>query len=219
MPRLCFLLLLTVSLLSLNACIRQGDGSVAEVEVLRSGVLDRADDEDISNVVYVSVRDMTGRVSHLRPQAEAWLGRQGFAVTDNPSRAGHIVQISVLAAGQTDPERLRNVVDAGYGAPSALSGTGGAALLADVLLVQRRVPSARRPSRIKLKNISNRNAVASSQMRLGLLVRHDIQLQSGLPAYFADVLARELSAGISPGDGAAAPDPQPAPDPRPASGR
>lgn len=210
-PRLFFLLLLTLSLLFLNACIRQGDGGVTEVEVLRSGVLDRAGDEDISNVVYVSVRDMTSRVSHLRPQAEAWLGRQGFTVTDNPSQAGHIVQISVLAAGQTAPESLRNVVDAGYGAPSALSGTGGAALLADVLLVQRRVPSSRRPSRTKLKNISNRNAVASSQMRLGLLVRHDMQLQSELPACFTDALARELSAGISAGDSAAAPAPQPAP--------
>ncbi len=88
-------------------------------------------------------------------------------------------------------------MDAGYGAPSALSGTGGAALLADVLLVQRRVPSSRRPSRTNLKNISNRNAVASSQMRLGLLVRHDIRLKSELPAYFADVLAHELSADIS----------------------
>ncbi len=118
-------------------------------------------------------------------------------MTDNPSQAGHIVQISVLAAGQTSSESLRHVVDAGYGAPSALSGTGGAALLADVLLVQRRVPSSRRPSRTNLKNISNRNAVASSQMRLGLLVRHDIRLKSELPAYFADVLAHELSADIS----------------------
>lgn len=64
-----------------------------------------------------------------------------------------------------------------------------------MLLVQRRVPSARRPSRANLKNISNRNAVASSQMRLGLLVRHDIRLKAGLPPYFADVLARELSTG------------------------
>ncbi len=195
--RLFFLLLLSLSLLSLTACVRQGDGGAADVEVLRSGALNRAGAEDISNVVYVSVRDMTSRVPHLRPQAEAWLSRKGFAVTDNPSQAGHIVQISVLAAGQTSPESLRHVVDAGYGAPSALSGTGGAALLADVLLVQRRVPSSRRPSRTNLKNISNRNAVASSQMRLGLLVRHDIRLKSELPAYFADVLAHELSADIS----------------------
>lgn len=195
--RLFFLLLLSLSLLSLTACVRQGDGGAADVEVLRSGALNRAGAEDISNVVYVSVRDMTSRVSHLRPQAEAWLSRKGFTVTDNPSQAGHIVRISVLAAGQTSPESLRNVVDAGYGAPSALSGAGGAALLADVLLVQRRVPSSRRPSRTNLKNISNRNAVASSQMRVGLLVRHDIRLKSELPAYFADVLARELSADIS----------------------
>lgn len=211
--RLFLLLLLGLSLIPLNACVRQRDGDASEVEVLRSGALNRAGDEDIPNVVYVSVRDMTNRVFHLRSQTEAWLGRKGFTVTGNPSQAGYIVQISVLAAGQAAPESLRGVVDAGYDAPSVLSGTGGTALLADVLLVQRRVPSSRRPSRTNLKNISNRNAVASSQMRLGLLVRHDIRLKSELPTYFADVLARELSTDISAADSdtaTAAPQPTPA---------
>lgn len=213
--RLFLLLLLGLSLIPLNACVRQRDGDASEVEVLRSGALNRAGDEDIPNVVYVNVRDMTNRVFHLRSQTEAWLGRKGFTVTNNPSQAGYIVQITVLAAGQAAPESLRGVVDAGYDAPSVLSGTGGTALLADVLLVQRRVPSSRRPSRTNLKNISNRNAVASSQMRLGLLVRHDIRLKSELPAYFADVLARELSTDISAADSdtataTAAPQPTPA---------
>lgn len=201
--RLFLLLLLGLSLLPLNACVRQRDGDAGEVEVLRSGALNRAGDEDIPNVAYVNVRDMSNRVFHLGSQAEAWLGRKGFTVTDNPSQAGYIVQISVLAAGPVDPDSLRAVVDAGYDGPSKFSGTGGTALLADVLLVQRRVPSARRPSRANLKNISNRNAVASSQMRLGLLVRHDIRLKAGLPPYFADVLARELSTAISVADGEA----------------
>ena len=136
--RLFLLLLLGLSLIPLNACVRQRDGDASEVEVLRSGALNRAGDEDIPNVVYVSVRDMTNRVFHLRSQTEAWLGRKGFTVTGNPSQAGYVVQISVLAAGQAAPESLRGVVDAGYDAPSVLSGTGGTALLADVLLVQRR---------------------------------------------------------------------------------
>ena len=136
--RLFLLLLLGLSLIPLNACVRQRDGDASEVEVLRSGALNRAGDEDIPNVVYVNVRDMTNRVFHLRSQTEAWLGRKGFTVTDNPSQAGYIVQITVLAAGQAAPESLRGVVDAGYDAPSVLSGTGGTALLADVLLVQRR---------------------------------------------------------------------------------
>ena len=194
--RLFLLLFLGLSLIPLNACVRQRD-CAAVVEVLRSGALNRVGDKHIPNVRYLSVRDMTTRYFHLRPQTEAWLGRKGFIVIDNPSQAGYIVQITVLAAGQAAPESLRGVVDAGYDAPSALSGTGGTALLADVLLVQRRVPSSRRSSRTNLKNISNRNAVASSQMRLGLLVRHDIRLKSELPAYFADALGRELSTDIS----------------------
>ena len=196
--RLFLLLLLGLSLLPLNACVRQRDGDAGEVEVLRSGALNRAGDEDIPNVAYVNVRDMSNRVFHLGSQAEAWLGRKGFTVTDNPSQAGYIVQISVLAAGPVDPDSLRAVVDAGYDGPSKFSGTGGTALLADVLLVQRRVPSARRPSRANLKNISNRNAVASSQMRLGLLVRHDIRLKAG-PALLRALNARKAPAWVQNG--------------------
>ena len=49
-------------------------------------------------------------------------------------------------------------------------------------------------------------------MRLGLLVRHDIRLKSELPAYFADVLARELSTDISAADSdTATATPQPTP--------
>ena len=44
---------------------------------------------------------------------------------------------------------------------------------------------------------------APFSMRLGLLVRHDIRLKAGLPPYFADVLARELSTAISAADGEA----------------
>ena len=63
--RLFLLLLLGLSLIPLNACVRQRDGDASEVEVLRSGALNRAGDEDIPNVVYVNVRDMTNRVFHL----------------------------------------------------------------------------------------------------------------------------------------------------------
>ena len=114
--RLFLLLLLGLSLLPLNACVRQRDGDAGEVEVLRSGALNRAGDEDIPNVAYVNVRDMSNRVFHLGSQAEAWLGRKGFTVTDNPSQAGYIVQISVLAQ-PADFDSLRAVVTPDMTAP------------------------------------------------------------------------------------------------------
>lgn len=204
MPKLRFFLLLLLSLCLLGGCIRRGDGDASQVEVLRSGELSSAGgDEDIADVAYVNVRDKSNRVFGLHSLAETYLSSKGFTVTDNPSQAGYIIQITVLDAGPVDPDSLRRVVDAGYDAPSKLSGTGGTALLTDVLLVQRRVPNARRPNKANLKNISSRNAVASSRMRLALLVRREITLKGELPAYFTEVLARELGATLrTSGNGA-----------------
>lgn len=206
MPKLRFFLVLLLSLSLLAACIRRGDGDASEVEVLRSGELTSAGgDHDIADVAYVNVRDKSNRVLGLQSQAEAYVRGKGFTVTDNPSQAGYIIQITVLDAGPVDPDSLREVVDAGYDAPSRLSGTGGTALLTDVLLVQRRVPNARRARKANLKNISSRNAVASSQMRLALLVRREIRLKGELPAYFTEVLARELGSALKIAGNDAAP--------------
>lgn len=74
--RLFLLLLLGLSLLPLNACVRQRDGDAGEVEVLRSGALNRAGDEDIPNVAYVNVRDMSNRVFHLGSRLKpGWAAR------------------------------------------------------------------------------------------------------------------------------------------------
>lgn len=212
MPKLRFFLCLLLSLCLLGACTRRGEGDASQVEVLRSGELSSAgSDEDIADVVYINVRDKSNRVLGLRSRAEAYVSGKGFTVTGNPSQAGHIIQITVLDAGPVDPDSLRGVVDAGYDAPSRLSGTGGTALLTDVLLVQRRVPNARRASKANLKNISSRNAVASSQMRLALLVRREIKLKGELPAYFTEVLARELGAALKIAGRGALPPPGPVP--------
>ncbi len=213
MPKLRFFLFLLLSLGLLCACIRRGEGDASQVEVLRCGELSSAGgDEDIADVVYINVRDKSNRVPGLRSRAEACVSGKGFTVTGNPSQAGHIIQITVLDAGPVDPDSLRGVVDAGYDAPSRLSGTGGTALLTDVLLVQRRVPNARRAHKANLKNISSRNAVASSHMRLALLVHREIRLKGELPVYFTEVLARELGAAlkIAGRDAAASPGPVPA---------
>ncbi|MDO5484589.1 MAG: complement resistance protein TraT [Desulfovibrionaceae bacterium] len=197
---LCVLLCLGL----LSACVRQAGQD--KIEVMRAGSLDWQADEDIARVVYVGARDDSRRVPQLRSLALSWLERKGFAVTDNPSKAGYIVQITLLAAGQTSPEGLRAAVDAGYGSPSRLSGTGSTALLADVLLVQRRIPSHKRPSRARMKNASRRNAVDSSQLRIGLLLRRKLGQTASLPGIFAEVLGRELSVGIPlPEESAATP--------------
>ena len=190
------ILLLCLSLLSLAACVRQ-PADPGKLEVLRSGKLQEAQDDDsVPDSVYVSVRDNTSRVFGLRAQTEAWLQRSGFTIVANPSEAGYIVQLTVLSAGNTDPAHLRSAVNKGYDTSSDLTGSGGTAVLADVLLVQRRVPSAARPSRAVLKNISSRNALSNSQMRIAVLAQGQIRMETGAPTQFTETLAREIGTAI-----------------------
>ena len=141
------------------------------------------------------MRDNTNKMFGLRAQTESWLQRQGFTVVPNPSEAGYILQVVVLSAGIAAPESVRQMVAAGYDTPSQLSGRGSTALVADVLLVQRHVPSAQQPSRSKLKSISKRNAVASSQMRIGLLAHQEFK-GDGVPPVFAETMGKELATHI-----------------------
>ena len=191
-----YILLLCVLFATLCGCVRQPADS-ARVEVLHQGQLEQPEsDANIHPAVYVNVRDNTNKMFGLRAQTESWLQRQGFTVVPNPSEAGYILQVVVLSAGIAAPESVRQMVAAGYDTPSQLSGRGSTALVADVLLVQRHVPSAQQPSRSKLKSISKRNAVASSQMRIGLLALQEFKVDTGVPPIFAETMGKELATHI-----------------------
>ena len=191
-----YILLLCVIFATLCGCVRQSADS-ARVEVLRQGQLEQPEsDANIHPAVYVNVRDNTNKLFGLRAQTEAWLQRQGYTIVPNPSEAGYILQVVVLSAGVAAPESVRQMVAAGYDTPSQLSGRGSTALVADVLLVQRHVPSAQKPERTKLKSISKRNAVASSQMRLGLLAHQEFKGDAGVPPVFAETMGKELATHI-----------------------
>ena len=200
-----YILLPCVIFATLCGCVRQSADN-ARVEVLRQGQLEQPEsDANIHPAVYVNVRDNTNKLFGLRTQTEAWLQRQGFTVVPNPSEAGYILQVVVLSAGVAAPESVRQMVAAGYDSPSQLSGRGSTALVADVLLVQRHVPSAQKPERTKLKSISKRNAVASSQMRLGLLAHQEFKGDAGVPPVFAETMGKELATHIHGAAGQDAP--------------
>ena len=191
-----YILMLCLAVASLCGCVRQ-PADAARVEVLRQGQIEEPEaDVNIHPAVYVNVRDNTNKIFGLRTQVETWLQRQGYTVVPNPSEAGYILQIVVLAAGTTAPETARQVVTAGYDAPSQLSGKGGTALVADVLLVQRHVPSTQGSRRTNLKNIGKRNAVGSSQMRIALLAHQEFKTGAGMPPVFAETLAKELATSV-----------------------
>lgn len=199
-----YILVLCVLFATLCGCVRQSADN-ARVEVLRQGQLEQPEsDANIHPAVYVNVRDNTNKLFGLRAQTEAWLQRQGFTAVPNPSEAGYILQVVVLSAGIAAPDSVRQMVAAGYDTPSQLSGRGSTALVADVLLVQRNVPSAQQPSRSKLKSISKRNAVASSQMRIGLLAHQEFK-GDGVPPVFAETMGKELATHIRGAAGQDAP--------------
>lgn len=183
-----FVLLLFVCLLLSSACVKQG-GQAGPLDVYRNGRLDEAG-TDIADVAYVNVRDSTARVSNLHDEIAQRLRAHGIELTQNPSQAGYILQISILTCEPSSMESLKQSVDAGYGAPATLSGAGNTALVADALLVLRRVPRAGRKQ--ALQNISNRQAVASSQMRLGLQARRKLDTARTLPPDIGSKLAAEI---------------------------
>lgn len=194
------LLLLSVFVLILamsGACVRQREAVDTEIRVLRAGSLTPMEHGDVPDRMYVDVRDMTGRALRLPAHAGRNLGNTRISLVENPSEAGYILQVSLLDEGTVDPETFASLVEGGYGTPARFSGGGASGLLADILLVQRKVPSHSRPSRARLKNITSRNALGSSQMRLGLLVPHETPPHNALPASFADALARELGEALS----------------------
>ena len=184
--RLPLLLLILPAVILSCACIRQREAESAEIRVLRSGELTPVENGDVPDKMYVDVRDMTGRA--LRLPAHAGRNLERSRIT--------LLQVSLLDEGTVSPEALEEIVNAGYGAPARFSGRGAHGLLADVLLVQRKVPSHARPSRARLKNITSRNAVGSSQMRLGLLVPHEEPRHNALPSSFAGALAHELEEAL-----------------------
>ena len=188
-------LLLALLLLLLPGC-KHRQPAPTDIQVLRQGSLAPADD-DTTPVVYVSVRDQSRHVFGLRAEVERLLRAEKYDITDNPSQAGFIIQASVLEAGITDAASAHRMVEGGYGAPSELSGKGATLVLSDILLVQRRVPSDKRPKRFMLQNVGSRNARGSSQMRTGLLAHREFSVDSGIPALFVTLLAREITSPFS----------------------
>lgn len=185
-------LLLFACLLFSSACVKQSR-QAGPLDVYRNGKLDEAG-TDIADVAYVSVRDSTTLVGNLHGEIERRLQTHGIKLTGNPSQAGYILQISVLACATSSTDNLKKSVDAGYGAPVALSGKGNTALVTDALLVLRRVPRAGKKQ--ALQSISNRQAVASSQMRLGLQARKELDTAKNLPPDVGVKLAAEICTPI-----------------------
>lgn len=182
---------------SMPGCVRQNHAQSAEIKTFRSGSLHVKGNREAPKTIYVDVRNVAGHEQLSASVIENALKLENFRKAESPSNAGYILHISVLQEGKVDPEVLQKLVKAGYGSEARFSGNGATALLTDALLVQRKVPGDSKPSKAKLKNITKRNALGSTQMRLGLLIQQPGGTSSASHAFLSDALAREIRNAIS----------------------
>lgn len=145
------------------------------------------------NLIYVDARDAESHAPHLAKYLAKSLASSKFRIVDTPSQAGYILHVHILTDGSVNQEALKKAVQAGYGKTAKIQAGQARAMLVDALMVQRRVPSAKRPSRQKMKNISSRNALGSSQMRLAVLSQN----QQTPADNFSQAIAKELALRIS----------------------
>lgn len=188
--------LLFITAFSAPGCARQPEAAPATVKAYHSGDLKIANKNKTAETIYIDVRgaDAGALTGHLKKA----MADTKYQIVDSPSKAGYILHVSLVREGVVNPEVFKNIVNAGYGADAGFSGQGASGIITDALLVQRRVPTAKRPSHAKLKNISARNALDNSQMRLGLITDKSFSGPAERSAIFAEPLARELQRAIAP---------------------
>lgn len=176
------------------ACVRHNQAQSAELTTLHAGSLKLPDNPDAPKLVYVHAS--ANAAPYLEQYLCTALKNGKFRMTGAPSKAGYILHVKVLREGQVAPDALRAAVQSGYGGKTGFHGSGAQAMLVDALMVQRRVPSAKRPSRQRLKNITSRNALGSSQMRIAVMARANTARYDD----FSRAIAKELALSLERAD-------------------
>lgn len=190
------IVLIAVSFFLLG-CVRQKEAVSAEIQTFTSGDLALETHADAPRKIYVDAQDADGKPFNMLQNLYSALVSQEFDIVDKPSEAGYILHVNILQTGNVNAQYFKTLVDAGYGANASFSGSGSEGLLADALLVQRRVPTAKRPSQARMKNISKRNALENSQMRIGILIPRNVADHSAALQALTLNLARTLRAALS----------------------
>lgn len=188
-------ILIAVLVVIEQGCRKYSEGAQGAVESMRSGSLSVDSTAYVPDSLYIDWIDRSGLGLELPANHAARFGDMGYRIVDSPSKAGYILHVTILAAGPVARARLAELTNSGYGSPARFSGDGVTGLLADILLVQRRVPRASKPGQTRLKNIARRNAVSSSQMRLGLF-QTGIHKRQAMSGNFRDVLLQEACAAL-----------------------
>lgn len=180
-----------------GACIRPH--TPPSMQILQTGSLEAQGGPGVARTVYVDARDALKPAPVLRDAIVRHLTGAGFEVIDSPSKAGHILHVNVVAAGECDAGTARAAIDAGFDSPVRLQGGGSVVIVADALLVERNVPSPHKARSNAMRSITRRNALADSRLRLGIILPH-IDRSPLVEASVADRLAQELCRPLETAD-------------------
>ncbi len=180
-----------------GACIRPH--TPPSMQILQTGSLEAQGGPGVARTVYVDARDALKPAPVLRDAIVRRLTGAGFEVIDSPSKAGHILHVNVVAAGECDAGTARAAIDAGFDSPVRLQGGGSVVIVADALLVERNVPSPHKARSNAMRSITRRNALADSRLRLGIILPH-IDRSPLVEASVADRLAQELCRPLETAD-------------------
>ncbi|WP_299395621.1 complement resistance protein TraT [uncultured Desulfovibrio sp.] len=180
-----------------GACIRPH--TPPSMQILQTGSLEAQGGPGVARTVYVDARDALKPAPVLRDAIVRRLTGAGFEVIDSPSKAGHILHVNVVAAGECDAGTARAAIDAGFDSPIRLQGGGSVVIVADALLVERNVPSPHKARSNAMRSITRRNALADSRLRLGIILPH-IDRSPLVEASVADRLAQELCRPLETAD-------------------
>lgn len=172
-----------------GACIRSH--TPPTMQIVQAGSLEAQGGPGVARTVYVDARDAHKPAPVLRDAIVRRLTGAGFEVIESPSKAGHILHVNIVAAGECDADAARGAINAGFDSPVQLQGKDSVVIVADALLVERTVPSPNRARSNAMRSIARRNALADSRLRLGVILPH-IERSPLVETSVADRLAQEI---------------------------
>lgn len=172
-----------------GACIRSH--TPPTMQIVQAGSLEAQGGPGVAKTVYVDARDAHKPAPILRDAIVRRLTGAGFEVIESPSKAGHILHINIVAAGECDAGVARAAINAGFDSPVQLQGKDSIVIVADALLVERTVPSPNRARSNAMRSITRRNALADSRLRLGVILPH-VERSPLVETSVADRLAQEI---------------------------
>ncbi len=173
MPRHLFAAVSILLCLALAACAPRGQRPAPEIvhpDIPADLVLVRSISAQTAESAHMesaslNISDPKNLAGKFEERLERMLVDRQFTLTDQPSLAERIISLKILYKGEAGREDMERAVKAGYNTPMPeLSGEGGV-LVADLLLVRRRIPSS---ANMELSTISARNTMSSSTLRIGL---------------------------------------------------